>query len=248
MRHLSTQFVLIMAAVMASGPTALAAGGAPEEPVPRLSVRGEALLQVPADQLRLSVGVVTEEETAEGALEENSVTMKAVIQALEGVGLTREDYQTGQFQVQPNWSPRPRQAPQDWRPRIVGYTVSNTLHIKTTRLRLAGKIIGAASEGGANRIDSIGFDLSDPRKYRAEAIGQATANAMADARSAADAASVRLVRVLSLTLDEAVATPVRMKTEGFSMRTAMAMDHTEPPISSGDVTVRASVTLVHEID
>lgn len=248
MKRFCTLVVLTMAAVMASGPMVFAADHVKSEPVPRLSVRGEALLEVPADQLQLSVGVVTEGDTAQGALEENSIKMKAVVRALEGVGLTSDDYQTGQFRVQPNWSPRPRQAPEEWRPRIVGYTVSNTLNIKTTRLKLAGKIIGAVSEGGANTIDAIRFDLSDPRKYRAEAIRQATANAMADARSAAEAASVRLVRVLSLTLDEAVATPVRMQTEGYSMRTAMAMDQREPPISSGDVTVRANVTLVYEID
>ncbi|MDX1764290.1 MAG: SIMPL domain-containing protein [bacterium] len=248
MKRFCNRLFLIMAAVMGPGTMVFAADGIPSEPVPRLSVRGEALLHVPADQLRLSIGVVTEGKTAEGTLEENSDRMKAVIQALKRVGLTDDDYQTGQFQVQPNWSPRPRQAPEDWRPRIVGYTVSNRLHIKTTRLKLVGKIIGAASEEGANRIEAIGFDLVDPRTYRTEAIGQATANAMADARSAAEAASVRLVRVLSLTLDEAVATPVRMKTEGFVMRTAMAMDHTEPPITSGDVTVRANVTLVYEID
>jgi uncharacterized protein YggE len=56
------------------------------------------------------------------------------------------------------------------------------------------------------------------------------------------------VKVLSLKLDDAVATPVRIRTEGLSQRAAMAMDVAEPPISSGDVTVRASVHLIYQIE
>jgi uncharacterized protein YggE len=218
------------------------------EDVPRLTVRGEALLQVPAERFRLRVGVVTESEKVERALEENTARMKEVISAMERTGLSRDDYKTSQFQIQPIWSPRPRQAPENWRSRITGYRVSNSLSVQTKKLKLAGRIIGAASDAGANSIDSIFFDLADPRAYRGEAISQATGNAIADAQSLAQAASVRLVRVLSLSLDNAVATPIVMRTEGFAGRAALAMDSTVPPISSGDVTVRASVTLVYEID
>lgn len=215
---------------------------------PELTVRGEAILHVPADQLRLNMGVVTDAVTAGEALEQNTARMEDVIKAIETVGLSKNDYQTGQFQIQPRWSPRPRQAPQDWRPHIVGYTVTNRLTIKTVQLHLAGKLIGAASQAGANEINSILFDLADPRTYRAEAIAAATANAITDARSLASAASVRLVKVLSLKLDDAVATPVRIRTEGLSQRAAMAMDVAEPPISSGDVVVRASVHLIYQIE
>lgn len=213
---------------------------------PNLTVRGEALLKVPADQMHLNIAAVTHAETADRALDQNTALMENVIQALKKTGLTEDEYQTGQFQIDPEWSPRPRQTPEEWRPRIVGYSVTNRLAIKTKKLTLAGKLIGAATDAGANAIDSIVFDLADPRKYRGQAIQQATANALADARSLADAASVKLVRVLTLSLDNAVATPFRVGAESFA-RGAMTAEAAAPPISSGEVTVQAGVMLVYEI-
>ncbi len=227
---------------------ASAGHAAPEEPLPRLTVRGEAVLHVPADQLNLRIGVVTAGETAELALGENTEKMERVVKALQRVGLTSGEYKTSQFQIQPRWTLRPRQAPPEWRPEIVGYSVTNSLNIRTRKIGLAGKLIGAAADAGANEIGAILFDLADPRHYRDDAIEAATANAIADARSLAAAASVRLLRVLSLTLDQAVATPIRVQTEAYAERAALAMDGPTPPIASGDVTVQAQVLLVYQID
>ncbi|MBE0597073.1 MAG: hypothetical protein IH614_07380, partial [Desulfuromonadales bacterium] len=41
-------------------------------PIPQMSVSGQALLQVPADQMRLSVGVVTQAPSVEAAMRENT--------------------------------------------------------------------------------------------------------------------------------------------------------------------------------
>lgn len=81
---------------------------------PNLTVRGEALLKVPADQMHLNIAAVTHAETAALALDQNTALMQKVIQALKKIGLTEDEYQTGQFQIEPVWSQRPRQAPEDW--------------------------------------------------------------------------------------------------------------------------------------
>ena len=217
-----------------------------DEIVPSLTVRGDAQLEKPADELRIHVGVVTESDEAPTALRENSRQMKDVIDALKKTGLTDKEYQTSRFQIQPVYTRRPRQAPVDWKAKIIGYRVSNSLNIKTKQLDLAGELIQAANEAGANSIDSISFGLADPRTHRAEAIRAATANALTDARTLAEAASLRLVRVLSITLDQAAAprpTPIQRMSAGM----AMAEAGIPPPIQPGDVTVRANVTVIYEI-
>jgi len=215
--------------------------------LPRLTVRGEAVIEVPADQLRMDIGVVTDGQTAQAALDSNTAAMERVVEALAAAGLSEAEYRTGQFQIQPQWAPRPRDAPPDWRPRIAGYTVTNRLSIKTTKIDLAGRLIGATSSAGANTIDAIAFDLADPRRHRAAAIAAAAANAIADATALAQASAVRLVRIISLSLDEASAIPRPMR--AMALREGMAMDMAaaEPPISPGDVTVRAGVSVVYEI-
>ncbi len=215
------------------------------EVLAKLTVRGDAQLHKPADQLRLNVGVVTEATQAGEALQENSRRMVDVVEALEEVGLTKGEYETGQFNLQPQYSRRPRQAGPEWRPQIISYQVTNTLSIKTKRLDLAGELIEAANQAGANSIGAIGFDLADPRTHRAEAIAAAAANALADAHSLADAASVQLVRIITITLDEpAHWQPIRTMAAREGLAAAAAPP---PPIIPGKITVRAGVTVIYEI-
>jgi uncharacterized protein YggE len=216
--------------------------------IQRLTVRGAATLKVPADQLRLRVGVVTEAGTVKDALSRNNDQVAAVIDALQKLGLTKKEYRTGQFQIQPRWSPRPREMPENWRPHIIGYTVHNSLNIETRQISLAGPIVGAVGQAGANEIDALSFDLADPRKVQSEAIRKATANALEDAATLAASASVRLVRILSLNLENASAAPMPVRSDAFALKTLMTGSAPVPPIESGDVTVRAAVVLIYQIE
>lgn len=217
------------------------------EDVARLHVRGTAELEKPADQLRISIGVVTEDDDATQAMNDNSRRMRRVLEAVEDAGLEDDEYETGSFQVRPVYSQRPprQQMEENWRPRIIAYSVTNTINVKTQQLELAGEIIQAANEAGANTIDSIQFTLADARTHRAEAIAVATANARQDARALAGAAGVQLVRVLEVRLDDAQ--PIRPP-QPFGYERAMATQaDSSAPVSPGDVTVRSSVNLVYEI-
>lgn len=213
-----------------------------------LTVTGEAQLERPSDQLTIRLGVVTEGEDAQAAMQENSRRMNAVIAALEEAGLTKDEYQTSQFQIHPQYSrpPRGQAPPADWKPQIIGYQIANRVIVETKKLELIGRLLEAATESGANSIDSINFDLADPRKHRGEAIKAATQNARSDAQALASAAGQRLVRVLSINLDHAMAeppVPLPMRGRAAAMEAAAET----PPINPGDVTVRANVTIVYEI-
>lgn len=213
--------------------------------IPKLAVRGMAELDKPADQLRITVGVVTEGKDAPEVLEENAKRMSDVVKAVQHAGLDEDEYQTGQFRVMPQYSRRPRNPDVEWVPQIVGYQVTNTLDIKTKKLKLAAELIDAANKAGANSIDSIAFDLADPRKYRAEAIAEATKNAIDDANVLAGSASLRLVRIMSISLDSAEPQPPSPMSRRVMMAGAAAEAVT--PIEPGDVTIRASVNIVYEI-
>ncbi len=215
------------------------------EDVPRLTVRGEAVLHKPADQLRVRVGVVTQEAEATAAVKENSRRMADVVAAITKAGLDKTEYETGRFSIRPLYSRRPRQADAQWVRQIIGYEVNNTLAIRTKKLALAGKLIEVANEAGANSVDDIRFDLADPRTHRPEAIDAATANARSDARVLSRAAEVRLVRIISIQLGNSgyrPPMPTMARAEGMAAAVALA-----PPIQPGDVTVQASVTIVYEI-
>ncbi len=239
--------IVIMTAVLIPLTGTASAIDSDDVVIPSLTVRGSAVLNKPADQLRIRIGVVTEDDEATTALRENTARMNDVIKALKKEGLTDKEYQTSQIRIQPLYSRRPRQAGVEWKPAIIGFQVSNSINIKTKQLKIAGELIQAANEAGANSIDSISFGISDPRKHRAEAIRTATANALADAKTLAGAANLRLVRVITINLDQAAAPRPLMKSMNRGMEMMAMADSAPPPVNPGDVNINASVTVVYEI-
>ena len=214
------------------------AAAAPPEAMPHLTVHGIAQVSLPADQARLNLAVVTHAATSKAALAANSRSLAAVEAALHKAGLAASEYRTGRFEIRPDWAPHPRDAGPEWRPAITGYTVSNSLQITTGKLDRLGALIEAGVAAGVNSVDSLVFDLADPAAGRAEAIARATRNARDEAQAAASAAGVRLGAIGSIEVEPgAESAPQRM------LRVAAA--EPVPPLSPGEVTIRAGVTMVY---
>ena len=91
-----------------------------EKEIPKLAVRGMAELEKPADQLRLTIGVITENNDATAAMDENARRMRNVIKAIEKAGLSDDEYETGRERVMPRYhSRRQRQIEPSLRPRTI---------------------------------------------------------------------------------------------------------------------------------
>jgi uncharacterized protein YggE len=214
----------------------------------QLSVRGMGTIFAKPDQVSMTVGVTAQNKSAEAALEENSKRMRAIISAMKKLGLKDKEYSTQQFQVHPVWESRPRNASHDWRAEIIAFRVSNSLMIKSGKLKLAGDIIADAMAAGANQVNGIHFGLADPRQYREQAIAAAMKTAREDADNLAKAAGMKITGVIQLQLDDAATTPVFVQ-EHAMMRSAVAMDMAmAPPIQSGDVEVNATVTASFSVE
>lgn len=220
----------------------LHAGEATATP-PRLTVRGDAELQVPADLAIMRISVVSSGDSVKEALGLNSQKAKDVERALVQAGLTGKEYETGRFDIQPVWAQRPPNGGAEWQPRIAGYTVTNTFTVNTAKLELVGSIIEAAVRAGSNAVDAVGFTLADPRIYRKKAVEEAVAHARDDAQSLAAASGVTLGSILDMSLDDTSPgiTPLRARVLSDGMSTE------PPPMKPGDVTVRASVVITYQI-
>lgn len=230
MRKIMIAFSLALTTVLA----------AVENP-PSLSVRGQATLSLPADQLNISLGVVSQGKSAKDALTANNTQMNDLIQALEKAGLSESDYQTGRFSIRPLYNERPRNAEPDWSPKIIGFEVHNSLDVTTDQIDKAGSFIDAATSAGANSIDNIQFQISEPQKHRDELIQAAARNAIEDAKSLSQAAGVKLVRINAISInDPQIAVPRQ-----FMMKSVAAES---TPIVAGDVEMSASVTVIYQID
>lgn len=213
--------------------------------VPKLTLNAQATIHKPADELQMRIGVVTVKDTAQEALLENSSKMQDVISGLKEAGLTKEEYQTGKFSITPTYTPYPKNPPSDWKQTINGYEVKNSIFIQTAALDTGGKYIDIANKAGANSVDNIAFTIRDHRAFWDEAVSTATAYAMHDAETIAHAANLKLVRILSITLDNnSNLTP---RTNNLYFAKGMASE-AAPPLEAGDVAITANVTISYEVD
>ena len=113
---------------------------------PKITVRGQAEIQVPADSARFNAAVVTTNRDATEALDENNRRVEQVIDALEQAGIEDTQIETGRFNLLPVFAPRPPRAEPGWQPEIVGFTVRNQVLVRTRHPTALGELITAAKQ------------------------------------------------------------------------------------------------------
>ena len=119
-----------------------------------------------------------------------------------------------------------------------GYTVSRTFSVKVRSIGKAGAVSDACIGAGATSINGVSFGLADPSAARAQAIAKAEADARNAAEALARTASVRIVSVKSIELQNGgtVGPPVPMG--------AMARVAAPTVFDQSNVSVSVSVTVV----
>ena len=195
------------------------------------------------DQATADFAVETTAANAQEAAAENADRMERVIAALVRAGVPRERIETRDYNVYPEYDPRPME--QGGEPRVRGYRVMNTVSATTHEVDQVGALIDAALGAGANRVHGVRFGLRDPQRFRQQAINEAVRRARADAEALAGAMGLRLgmVREAS-TLDVGYGqpVPVLMAREGAM---DMAAQAAPTPINPGEQVVRATVLIVY---
>src|SRR5262249_13947813 len=150
------------------------------------------------DQFSLTIGVTTQDKKVEEAMKANKAKMSAVYSALKEADLQEKEYQTSGFSISPQYSQPPFNPPREWRPELIGYEVSHTLNVRTTKLDHAGRIIDAVGKAGANVIKELSFTLQNGEQAHQEAITKAVQQARAYAEAAAKEAKIQLGDVMEL--------------------------------------------------
>jgi uncharacterized protein YggE len=231
---------MMVALLMLAAPAslALAQERLSKDTLPSISVTGEATVKVSPDQAQINVGVVTQSQNAQAAAAQNAQRLEATISALRKVLGAGAEIKTTNYSLTPNYR-YPREGGQ---PTITGYTASNTVEVKTGDLTQVGKVIDAATQSGANNIQSLQFTLKDEQAVRAQALREASLKAKAKAEAIASAMNLRIARVLRVEEGGQVR-PIQMYAKAEMAQAASA----PTPIEAGTIEVQATVTLTVEI-
>lgn len=215
-----------------------AAQQAPETPI--LQANGEGRVMVVPDIAVVSIGVVSRAATAGEALRANSTDLAEVIKTILAAGVADKDVGTSSFSVSPLYEQPPERPQQEQRPpRIVGYQVANEVRVTIRDIASSGGILDQVVEAGANQLSGISFDIAERRQAEDEALKAAIAEARRQAEIMAEAAGVRLVRVLSVSASSGGGGPVYARME---MAAAPPV-----PVMPGEQAVTANASVTWEI-
>ena len=195
------------------------------------SARGEA--RVRPDRATINIGVQTRAASAAGAAEENATRTEAVLSALRRLGLTSEQLSTVDYSVYPEM----QYNREGQEPRVIGYTVRNSVRAELRQIAQVGAVIDAALGAGANTINSLSFSASNVDEIRREALGNAMQKARSDAEALARAGGGTLGRLLEIATAE-LGPPIPM---GAMARMDVAQA-APTPIEPGEQSVSAQVS------
>ena len=204
---------------------------------PRITVTGEATVSAAPDMATVSLGVTTQDSSATGAMKSNAAALTAVLARLEAAGIATRDLQTSNLQLGPNWT----QTDGSTAPQIAGYTASNMLSVRVRDLTILGAVLDAVITDGANTLNGISFEQSDPKPLADSARAAAVADAMAKAQLLTKAAGMTLGQVIEMSEIGGYGVPM-------PMMKAVAMDSEAMPVAAGEVGVTASVTMVFAVN
>jgi len=202
-----------------------------------ISLGGSGSASAQADQASISMGVEVTDESAADAISENAAKMAAVIAAVEALGVSEDDIYTSQYSVyaQYDWTESGRV--------FRGYTVTNMVRVTVKNLDDVGLIIDAAGSAGANRMDSISFELSDVK--REELKMNAYVAALEDAQAKADLIAETLELTITGVQSVSESSYVPARTYQSVAEADYAMGSAPTPILSGELTVSVSVYIVY---
>jgi uncharacterized protein YggE len=167
-----------------------------KDSVPNVAVVGEASEDVAPDRATLRFGVVTERPTAAAAAADNAAAIKTILDELKTMGVADADMQTEQVSLAPMQTEE-RDAKGKTKTTTT-YRASNRLAVQIKPVEKASDIVGRVLDKGANTLDGVEYDNGSLEEKRNELRAKAVKDAERRARIYAEAAGLRLARVIEI--------------------------------------------------
>lgn len=203
----------------------------------QIAVTGQGVIIVEPDMARLTVGVTKQARLAAEAVDLMSVDLSLVISALIESGVTENDIQTSQLQVNPQHSYDNANGSS----KLVGYVANSTVTVQVLDLDELPGVLDEVLSKGANQLNGLQFDVVDRAPHLEAARRAAVANAMEKAGVFADAAGVKLGRLISLREGGA--------SHETGVRAFMSDSPSESvPVMAGEIRIDAKVDVIYALD
>ncbi len=225
--------VLICAFVIAAAGLSPFSAQAAERIDKLVTVSGEGSASAVPDNAVIRLGVSSQGKTARAASDANAKEMTVVLAAIKDSGVADRDIQTTSLSLQPQYEPNKTGAP-----RLIGFQANNQVTVKIRDIANLPTVLDRAIAAGANEMSGIEFVVSEQTKLLDKARAAAIADAHRKAELYANAAGMKVGRVMSISEEGAAPQPRPYQ----AMRAGAAA-----PIAPGEQMLRAVVTVSYEL-
>ena len=212
-----------------------------------ISVSGTGKVKAVPDVATVSLGVVAQGKDAKEAQNLASDRINKITSFVKGLGVAKEDITTSSANLNPRYDY------QNGRNDIVGYDSNQTITVKVRGVdksnETVGKILAGAVDNGANQVYGSQFTIDDPDSLKQEARKLAIEKAKVKARELAEAAGIKLGKVVSVQDGEGSYTvpPIAYATDkGYGIGGGGA-EAIAPSVEPGSQDISQTVTLVFEV-
>lgn len=202
----------------------------------QVTVVGNGEVQGRPDTLNADVSIEATAPDVTAAMNQTSGRMQAVIDALVGSGIDRNDIATTNVTVQPQYGGGDT-------PTIIAYQASNSISVKIRDLNNASQTLGliGTTGGSATRINSVSYAIDDDSQLVKDARTRAFDDAKDRAEQFAQLAGLTLGDVISISESAGAVPPTPVPAP--MPRAAMEA----VPLEPGQQSVAFSVTVIWQL-
>jgi hypothetical protein len=198
---------------------------------------GEGLVQAVPDRAWVNITAESRAGNPREAQRRNAEAMTPVQDKLRAVGIPADAIKTIAYDLQQEWDfVNNRRVSR-------GYVARNTVEVRVDAIDRVGEVLEIAVGSGATAVGGIRFDLKDRVKLEREALRLAVADARGKADAAASAVGQSIGRVIRIEEQGTLSRPP----VPFLREMTAAQSDAAPPISAGQIELRAQVTLTAEV-
>lgn len=204
-----------------------------------ITVTGTAEINVAPDEVVLNLGVVSRDKDLSTAKSQHDTRMKKIIADARNAGIDPKNIQTNELRMNADYS-------EEKVPRFLGYEVTQAVQVTLKDLSKYESLTSRLLQDGANRIDSVQFEIAETRKYKDEA--RLKAIRAAREKATAMAAELGLSLGKPWTIAEINASPYYYQANAnasFGNNGAEVAE--ESTVAPGEVSIRASVNVSFEL-
>ncbi|MCA9811025.1 MAG: SIMPL domain-containing protein [Candidatus Dadabacteria bacterium] len=207
-----------------------------------LTVNGKGEMSAAPDVAYLNLAVETTAKSASQAVKENAEKTNSVIEAVKAKLGENDKVSTAGYNLSPIYEYNNQTNNSEFK----GYRASNQIVVEVHNLKQIGAIIDATAEAGLNNIQGLRFDTTKSAELRKKALAEAVKDAKATADVLAQAAGVKITRILQLSPSYDYPVPVY---RDYAMSAKEGAAPPPPtPIEPGELTINATVNIVFEIE